>query len=117
MYSDSVMIFQLLIVYSIFLPFDRLTGVALETMGLPKLNLYKVLVMVFINVIGDILVLYYYQSLELVVIISFISVFAGIIAGYILVKRRIGINLKSILYAGLDSVSSIFSRNKMEAKL
>ena len=113
-YEDAVIIFQLFLLYSAFLPFDRLTGVALDAMGLPKLNFYKVLIMSIVNIVGDVIVLYYFRSIELVALVTLFTVLSGIITGYILVKRKINIELKSILIAGVNAFIEIVEKRKLE---
>lgn len=56
-YAESVILLQLFAIYSLFLPADRLLGVALEVLGKPSLNTLKVWLMVMVNVLGDLYVL------------------------------------------------------------
>ena len=99
-YADSVIIFQVFLIYGLFLPFDRLTGITLDAMGMPQLNFYKVLIMASVNIIGDLMVIYFFESLEFIAVITVTNVLAGVFVGYVMVKRKIELQLKNILKRG-----------------
>jgi O-antigen/teichoic acid export membrane protein len=103
-YIDAVIIFQLFLIYGVFLPFDRLTGITLDAIGLPKLNFYKVMIMASVNIIGDIVVIYFFNSIELVALVTVLNVLSGMIIGYVFLKREIDLNLKSILTYGFLTI-------------
>ncbi len=109
-YLDAVYIFQLFLIYGLFLPFDRLTGITLDAIGLPKLNFYKVVIMASINIIGDILVIYFFKSLELVALVTVMNVISGMIIGYLFVKREINLSIKSIIKSGFSTILNYYKK-------
>lgn len=83
-FGEMRIMLYLLLVYGFMLTFDRITGVTLEALGKPKMNMYKVLAMLFFNIIGDIVAVFVFKSLIGVVFATVIFVTIGVIFGYFL---------------------------------
>lgn len=77
----------ILLIYGVLLTYDRITGITLEAVGRPELNTYKVLLMVFLNVVGDLIAVFYFESLIGVVIASVFFVFVGVLVGYYYIHK------------------------------
>ena len=103
-YAEAGNIFRIFVIYGLFLPFDRLTGIVLDAMGHPRLNFYKVLIMAGVNIIGDVIVLHYFQSLELVAVVTITNVLAGMLVGFYISYKRLNISLKSIFTSGFNAI-------------
>jgi len=111
-YQDAVVIFQIFLIYGLFLPFDRITGISLDAMGMPKLNFYKVLIMASVNIIGDIVAIIFYESLELVAIITVANALCGTMVGYYLVKKHLGISFKTVFLSGWYTILEFITNQK-----
>lgn len=83
-----VMLYVLLL-YGAMLAPDRLTGVALEAMGRPKKNMYKVAAMAACNVVGDLVAVFVFKSLLGVVIVTVFFVVIGNLVGYRMIPRDV----------------------------
>ena len=112
-YSETGGIFRLFLIYGLFLPFDRLTGVVLDAMGYPRLNFIKVTLMAIVNIVGDIIVLYWFRSLELVALITIANVFTGMLVGFVISKRKLKISLISILSSGIRTITQSINHLKL----
>jgi len=112
-YSDTGSIFRLFLIYGLFLPFDRLTGVVLDAMGYPRLNFIKVTLMATVNIVGDIIVLYWFRSLELVALITIANVLTGMLVGFVISKRKLKISLISILSSGIRTITKSINQLKL----
>jgi O-antigen/teichoic acid export membrane protein len=115
-YMDATPIFQIFLIYGLFLPFDRLTGIALDAIGKPKLNFYKVLIMAIVNILGDFIALYFFKSLELVALVTVFNVLAGIVAGYMLIKRNINIEILPLLKNGFGVIVDYFKKKEFKSQ-
>jgi len=119
-YLLSVPIFQVFVAFGFFLPFDRLTGITLDALDMPKYNLYKVILMASVNIVGDFIAMYFYNSLELVAFITILNVITGIVVGFLLLKKYLKISLKGIFTKGttvlslfiINSISLLFNQKK-----
>jgi len=99
-YLAAVPIFRLYILYGLFLPFDRITGVGLDAVGAPKYNLLKVVVMAAINIGGDLAALLVFKSLYAMAIVTIVNTFVGAYIGYVVLNRYIPIRFSQIFVRG-----------------
>ena len=78
-YAETASIFKIFCIYGILLPLDRFTGVALDSVNMPKQNFIKVIYMTLANIIGDAVVVFgfYYIALFTSIITLFFVGFAN----------------------------------------
>lgn len=112
-YSDTGNIFRIFLIYGLFLPFDRLTGIVLDATGKPRLNFYKVFIMAAVNIIGDVIALYFFNSLEIVALITIGNVIAGMMVGYYLSKKELNISVRSIFQSGFTAIIKSINQLKV----
>ncbi|WP_435624550.1 oligosaccharide flippase family protein [Flagellimonas sp.] len=109
-YVDSLplltLIFRVFTVYIMLLPIDRFTGVLLDSINKPKLNLYKVLVMTFSNIILNVLAVFVFESLVAVAIGTVLFTIMGMVMGFYYLKKEIQVESKQIV-----SESLVFLKN------
>jgi len=102
-FRDSVpllaTIFRIFAVYSILLPIDRFTGIALDSINRPHLNFYKVIVMTLANIVGDIIAVFIFKSLEAVAFVTVGFTFIGIVIGYWYLNKEVDLKF-SYIFAG-----------------
>ncbi len=100
-YVESFTIFQIFLIYSLLLPMDRFAGVALDAINRPALNTIKVLCMAFVNIVGDILVIRYFGSLEGVAICTILNSAAGVVVGNLFLRHDLKTNILRIFPEGI----------------
>lgn len=94
---DIVQIVKILSVYGVLLPFDRLTGICLDSINKPKINAMKVMAMLLLNIIGDLISIYVFESVEYVAVSTLVFTLAGILIGCYYLSFSFVISLKSIV--------------------
>lgn len=103
-YKDSAdligNVFRIFCIYGILLPIDRLTGVALDSLNKPKSNLYKVIVMLTANVIGDLIAVFVFKSLFLVSLATVVFTLIGMYFGYFFLNKEIKLEFPEIFRYG-----------------
>ncbi|MFA6125844.1 MAG: oligosaccharide flippase family protein [Bacteroidales bacterium] len=99
-YAGSYLIFWIFLIYGLLLPMDRFSGVALDAINKPNLNMIKVLIMATLNIVGDILVIHFWSSLPGVAICTVLNATAGVIAGNLLLHKELGTNFFKIFPYG-----------------
>jgi len=99
-YLVAVPIFRVYMLYGLFLTMDRLTGVALDSLGVPKYNLYKVVLMASINIVGDIVAILLFKSLLAVAVVTVLNTFIGALVGYRILKRFLPLNFSTVITRG-----------------
>ncbi len=105
-YASSYTIFWIFLIYALFLPMDRFSGVALDAVNRPRLNMFKVFIMAAANIIGDVLVIHYFGSLELVAAVTIMNVVIGVFVGNLLLNRELGTPIWLIFPYGYRAIRS-----------
>lgn len=110
-YKDSIpllaSIFRIFSFYSILLPIDRFTGVALDSINKPKMNFNKVVIMALANIIGDLIAVFIFKSLEAVAVVTVFFTLIGILVGYIYLDREIDLSYKAFFREGIEFLKHI----------
>lgn len=102
-YTDQlvpIVLFQIFAVYTFFLPIDRFTGVALDSINRPRKNFYKVMIMVFLNILGDLAALYIFKSLIAVALVTILFTVVGQIVGFRFLIKEIPVDYREIFKYG-----------------
>lgn len=101
---SSAIVLRVFLIYVVLIPVDRLIGVAIDSTGKPDFNAIKVWIMVGLNIVGDVIVLYYFQSLAMVAMVTVVNIVAGVLVGAYLLKKPLG-SLKP--YLGLKTKKDV----------
>lgn len=105
-YRDSlelqVLIFRLFTVYGVLLPLDRMYGVALDSLGIPRLNMIKVAIMAGMNIIGDLIMVFVFESLLGVALVTLVFTIAGIFIGHYYLSRELQIRFITVFHSGVQ---------------
>lgn len=108
-YSDSVILLRLFTLYTALTPLDKMTGVMLDIINKPQMNFVKVIVMLVVNVIGDVVCLFVFGTLESVAIVSTFTFGTGMIFGFVLLKKYINLSLRNTLALGINECKVKFN--------
>jgi O-antigen/teichoic acid export membrane protein len=85
-YEGAVPVLYLFAVAVLFLPTDRFTGLALDSLERPGLNTAKVVTMVGINVVGDVIAIAAFGTIEAVAVVTCVMMISGAAIGSWLVR-------------------------------
>lgn len=115
-YIDAAIILRLFAVYTALTPIDKLSGVMLDIIDKPQLNFIKVILMLSVNVIGDIVCLKVFGTLESVAIVSTLTFATGVLYGMVLLKKQINVSFTNLFVLGYEEMhnkyNQITQRNK-----
>ncbi|MFA9214401.1 MAG: polysaccharide biosynthesis C-terminal domain-containing protein, partial [Candidatus Methylacidiphilales bacterium] len=101
-YKDAAILLKLFSIYTALTPIDKLSGVMLDIINKPNLNFIKVILMLSVNVIGDVICLYYFGTLESVAIVSTFTFSTGVIYGIYLLHKHIDVSFINIFRLGFQ---------------
>lgn len=111
-YKDSAdligNVFRIFCIYGILLPLDRLSGVALDSLNKPKSNLYKVLIMLTANVIGDLIAVFVFKSLFFVALATVVFTLIGMYFGYFFLNKEIKLEFTEIFRNGWQFYTDVY---------
>lgn len=100
--ANTATIVRIFSVYGMLLPFERMTGIGLDSVNRPDLNFRKVMFMVAANVIGDLIAVFIFKSLAAVAVGSVIFTLFGVWLGYFYLDRELGIDRRKVFSSGLN---------------
>ena len=86
-YADTTLIFRVFILYGFLLPTDRMTGISLDALQKPAKNFQKVFVMAIVNIVADIIAIYFTHRLEWVAFASVLNALTGALLGWWMLER------------------------------
>lgn len=99
---ELTMIFRIFTIYGLILPLDRISGVALDSINKPDKNLWKVIFMAVANIIGDLIAIYYFQSLFWVAMATILNTIVGLFMGYYFLQKFETLNYHKFLINGIQ---------------
>ncbi|WP_231427168.1 lipopolysaccharide biosynthesis protein [Pedobacter sp. Leaf250] len=85
--SIAVNIFRISAVVALLYPADRFLSVTLDAIHKPQINLYKVIIMVVINIITDFAGIYIFGNIYGLVVGTFIPTLVGILISYYYINK------------------------------
>lgn len=114
--QTAIILFQIFAFYSLLLPIDRFCGITLDSINKPNLNLVKVLIMATLNIIGDLIAVFIFNSLIGVAIVTVLFTIVGQFIGYRFLRNEIRIEYHQIFIQGygflLQSTKGFFKSNQ-----
>lgn len=119
--SDGLaVIMQMFIIFSLFLPIDRFTGIGLDAINKPNKNFYKTLIMTSTNIVGDIIAVFLlhwlFPSLSMMTILIFISIgsigfeITGVVFGFYYLNKEIPLRFLSIFTEGFVVYKELYQK-------
>ncbi len=116
---NIVSLVRIFSVYGILLPIDRMTGIGLDSINRPKINAIKVFIMLLTNIIGDVISVFVFESLEMVAIATLIFTSVGIGLGAYFLNKEFNFSTIEIFKTGNRFYKSLweqFIRTRKELK-
>ncbi|NCT08517.1 MAG: hypothetical protein GW772_00300 [Flavobacteriia bacterium] len=107
---NVVNIVRVFSLYGLLLPIDRMTGIALDSINKPKINAVKVFIMLFANILGDLVAIFIFKSLMLVAVASIVFTAIGIWMGMYFLTKEIPLSYKEIFSSGIKFYLSMFNK-------
>ncbi len=102
-----ILVFRIFTIYTLILPIDRFTGVLLDSINKPKLNLYKVIIMASANVVIDVIGVFVFKSLVVVAIGTVVFTLIGIFIGFYHLRREIQIHSRKIFSESITFIKNL----------
>lgn len=99
-YHDSIIlqkqVLYIILIYILLLPSDRYTGVALFALNKPVKNFHKTMIMLFANIVFDLIAVFVFQSLVAVAMATLIFTILGVFWGWYFVHKESGTGMKDM---------------------
>lgn len=108
--TEAVTVYRIFMSFAMFFPIDRFLGVTLDIIHQPRINFYKVLVMLATNVAFDFLGLYLFDSILGVAVATFFTFLSGVLFGYFSLKKYLDFRLLSFFTVGFNEIKKLYSQ-------
>lgn len=99
-YQDAAIILRWFSVYMAIISLDRYGGMALDILDRPNINMYKVFMMLIINILGDIVAVSLSQEVSWVAFVSIFTFSSGIVFGFYYLRHSLPFRALSYLISG-----------------
>ena len=97
-------IFRLFMSMAVMYPADRFFALGVDVIHKPKINFYKILVMLVVNLLGDYIAVTVFHSIYAIVIANIFPMLVSIIVGYIPLNKYFKFNFWNIYVVGYKEV-------------
>lgn len=114
--STPVNVFRVFLVYGLFLSIDRFSGVTLDCINKPRSNLIKVIFMALANIIGDIIAILVFNSLEAVAVVTILNSIVGVWVGYYFLNKELTVNFARIPQMGWQFIRNNEFKNMIKSR-
>jgi O-antigen/teichoic acid export membrane protein len=108
--TEAANLLRIGIVLALLCPLDRFSGVALDVLNQPRLNLLKVLLMLALNSVGDYVGIRLCGNLYGVALASLPTIVGGFLFGYFLLNKTLPIRIAPMLRTGLAECRLLLNR-------
>lgn len=105
--TEAVLIIRFFSVYLAVTPLDRFAGLALDVLNRPNLNFRKMMLMLVVNIVGDLLVFQLGGGVAYVAIASIATFFIGTFIGYYYLRKDLPFRLKPLIREGQGEITKI----------
>lgn len=92
---------------AILFPIDRFTGITLDVINKPSLNLVKVFLMLAVNITGDLVGIKVFSNIYGVALANLPTVIFGFLFSYLQVKKSLSLSILDIIRVGLYEVKKV----------
>jgi O-antigen/teichoic acid export membrane protein len=91
-YRHATTILYYFLAYCLLIPFDRFSGIFIDSLNKPQYNTVKVWIMLSVNCLSDIVALYFFGTVESVAAASLITFGIGTVINIIMIRSLTGWN-------------------------
>ena len=113
-YGEAGGIVRIFIIAAMVLPLDRMVGIGLDSLNRPNYNMVKVLLMLLLNVVGDLIAIHFFGTLYSVALVTVFMTCLGVILGTWWLRPDVHVSLAGCATAGLRWLNPTYLRLQIE---
>jgi O-antigen/teichoic acid export membrane protein len=98
--TEAANIIRIFMTFAILFPFDRFFALSLDVLHQPQINYYKVLVMLAVNIVGDVVGYYLTGNIYGIAMATFLPTLVGAWVGYYYLRKRCPFTIGQIFTTG-----------------
>lgn len=109
-YASAASILRVFAVFMAITSIDRYSGMALDILNRPEVNMKKVYLMLSVNIIGDLIAVQLSDNLEWVAMVTIFTFSSGIIFGFYFLKDILPFHFYNWLKSGISEIARIVNK-------
>jgi O-antigen/teichoic acid export membrane protein len=102
--TDAVSVYRIFMSFAMFFPIDRFLGVTLDIIHQPRINFYKVLVMLSTNILFDFIGIHLFGNINGVALATLFTFSSGVLFGYYWLKKYLDFTLDGFFTVGFNEL-------------
>ncbi|WP_435357020.1 oligosaccharide flippase family protein [Emticicia sp. SJ17W-69] len=102
--TNAVSVYRIFMSFAMFFPIDRFLGVTLDIIHQPRINFYKVLVMLFTNVLFDFIGIHLFGNINGVALATLFTFLSGVFFGYFWLKKYLDFTIFGFFTVGFGEI-------------
>lgn len=112
-HTEAVNLFRIFMSIAVLYPAERFFALTLDVIHKPKINFYKILVMLIVNLIGDYIGIAVFKSIYSIAIANLLPMIVSIAIAYITLNRYIKFDFFQIYVTGYKQIVSVIKLKLM----
>ncbi len=115
--TEAANVFRLFLTFAILFPLDRFFALTLDVIHQPKVNFYKVLVMLFVNISTDFIGIGITHSVYGIAFATLFPILTGAIIGYWALNKYSAFTIPSLIKVGYQECIALVQQMRGKRKL
>jgi O-antigen/teichoic acid export membrane protein len=105
--TEAGNVIRIFMTFALLFPFDRFFALSLDVLKLPRINYYKVVLMLAVNVAGDFIGYYIARNIYGIAIATFLPTLVGVAVGYYYLRKQFYFTIPQIISVGYVETKEI----------
>jgi O-antigen/teichoic acid export membrane protein len=114
--TEAANVIRIFMTFAILFPFDRFFAVSLDVLHQPRINYYKVIVMLIVNVLADTIGFYITKNIYGIALATLFPTTVGTWVGYHYLRKHFHFTFKEILIVGYTEAKQMVLKTLQLAK-
>lgn len=115
--TNAVSVYRIFMCFAMFFPIDRFLGVTLDIIHQPKINFYKVLVMLVTNIIFDFIGIHLFGNINGIAVATLFTFLSGVFFGYFWLKKYLDFTIVGFFTVGFGEIKVIVAQFLFKTKI
>lgn len=109
-HTEAANLFRVFMLFAFLFPIDRFVGITLDVVKQPQLNFIKVILMLVVNVIGDLTAIYFMKNIYGVAVASIPTFVVGVCFGYFSLRKFLPITFSKFFVVGYAETKLLYKK-------
>ena len=114
--TNAVSVYRIFMCFAMFFPIDRFLGVTLDIIHQPKINFYKVLVMLVTNIAFDFIGIHLFGNINGVAVATLFTFLSGVFFGYFWLKKYLDFTIIGFFTVGFGEIKIMVAQFLFKTK-